>query len=84
MKNTILHSIAILYISGRNNSIESVNRTTTGIATQEQYDIENLLSLEPDQTIEILMTDLDPDVMAIFTKEECKNGTEATHVNNIS
>lgn len=37
-------------------------------------------SIESDQTIEILMTDLDPDVMAIFTKEECKNAAEATEV----
>lgn len=41
---------------------------------------ENVLSIEPDQTIEILMTDLDPDVMAIFTKGESKNATEATEV----
>ncbi|XP_018576566.1 S-adenosylmethionine decarboxylase proenzyme isoform X2 [Anoplophora glabripennis] len=33
---------------------------------------------EPDQTLEILMTDLDPEIMAIFTKEECLNATEAT------
>lgn len=54
-----------------------------GIAVQPQYDIENMLSIEPDQTIEILMTDLDPEVMAIFTKEECKNGAEATKVMNL-
>ncbi|CAG9773674.1 unnamed protein product [Ceutorhynchus assimilis] len=33
---------------------------------------------EGDQTLEILMTDLDPEIMAIFTKEECLNATEAT------
>ncbi|KAJ8946808.1 hypothetical protein NQ314_008792, partial [Rhamnusium bicolor] len=33
---------------------------------------------EPDQTLEILMTDLDPEIMSIFTKEECLNATEAT------
>ncbi|XP_028131945.1 S-adenosylmethionine decarboxylase proenzyme isoform X2 [Diabrotica virgifera virgifera] len=33
---------------------------------------------EPDQTLEIMMTDLDPEIMSIFTKEECLNATEAT------
>ncbi|CAH1116296.1 unnamed protein product [Phaedon cochleariae] len=35
-------------------------------------------SEEADQTLEILMTDLDPEIMSIFTKEECLNATEAT------
>lgn len=35
---------------------------------------------EPDQTLEILMTDLDPDIMAIFTREECRSAQEATEV----
>lgn len=35
---------------------------------------------EQDQTLEILMTDLDSEVMSIFTKEECLNATEATKV----
>lgn len=51
-----------------------------GIAAQQYENVGNGLSIEPDQTIEILMTDLDRDVMAIFTKEECKNATEATQV----
>ena len=38
------------------------------------------LDEEPDQTIEILMTDLDPSVMDIFTREKCANGREATKV----
>ncbi|XP_008196912.1 S-adenosylmethionine decarboxylase proenzyme isoform X1 [Tribolium castaneum] len=33
---------------------------------------------EPDQTLEILMTDLDPEIMSIFSKEESLNATEAT------
>ncbi|KAL5278827.1 AMD1 family protein [Megaselia abdita] len=33
---------------------------------------------EPDQTIEILMTELDPQKMSIFTKIECDNAAEAT------
>lgn len=52
-----------------------------GIVAPQYENVGNGLSIEPDQTIEILMTDLDPDVMAIFTKEECKNATEATQVN---
>lgn len=35
---------------------------------------------EPDQTLEILMTDLDPEIMSIFSKEESLNATEATKV----
>ncbi|KAG5871716.1 hypothetical protein JTB14_008542 [Gonioctena quinquepunctata] len=33
---------------------------------------------EADQTLEILMTDLDPEIMSIFTKEDCLNATDAT------
>jgi len=33
---------------------------------------------EPDQTLEILMTHLDPKIMSIFTKDVCKSGEEAT------
>ncbi len=36
--------------------------------------------VEPDQTIEILMTELDPKVMETFTKAKLKNGREATAV----
>lgn len=35
---------------------------------------------EPDQTMEMLMSDLDPEIMAIFTKECCKDAKEATKV----
>ncbi|KAL1495024.1 hypothetical protein ABEB36_010511 [Hypothenemus hampei] len=38
----------------------------------------NLMASDGDQTLEILMTDLNPDIMSIFTKEECLNGKEAT------
>lgn len=41
------------------------------------------LEKESDQTIEILMTELDPEIMSIFTKEECASGVEATEVMNI-
>ncbi len=38
------------------------------------------VDVEPDQTIEILMTELDPDVMKLFTKMGVKDGREATKV----
>ena len=38
------------------------------------------VDMEPDQTIEILMTDLDPEIMKIFTKQEASDGREATKV----
>lgn len=34
----------------------------------------------PDQTLEILMTNLDPHVMQIFTKEQSANANQATQV----
>lgn len=37
----------------------------------------------PDQTLEILMSDLDPDVMSIFTTETCTTGKEATKLSGI-
>lgn len=33
---------------------------------------------EPDQTCEVLMTDLDPEIMKIFSKDHCRDGHEAT------
>ena len=38
------------------------------------------IDTEPDQTIEILMTDLDPEIMETFTKSKALNGVEATEV----
>ncbi|KAG7188090.1 hypothetical protein KM043_015940 [Ampulex compressa] len=38
---------------------------------------------EPDQTIEILMTHLDPQVMAIFTRDVCSSADEATQKSGI-
>ncbi|PNF23869.1 S-adenosylmethionine decarboxylase proenzyme [Cryptotermes secundus] len=38
---------------------------------------------EPDQTLEILMSDLDPEVMAIFTREESSSAAEATQKSGI-
>lgn len=39
--------------------------------------------VEPDQTLEILMTHLDPDVMAIFTRDMCSSAAEATQKSGI-
>lgn len=43
----------------------------------------SLTAPEPDQTLEILMTELDPDIMSIFTREECLNAAEATKVRSV-
>lgn len=45
-----------------------------------QRRIEDVKSIEPDQTIEILMTELDPQIMSIFTKDESANAKDATEV----
>lgn len=45
--------------------------------------VNDLKAIDPDQTIEILMTDLDPDVMSIFTKEECSSAKQATERSGI-
>ena len=38
---------------------------------------------EPDQTIEILMTELDPAVMATFSRQHSRDGKEATLVSTV-
>lgn len=42
--------------------------------------IESLQVPDPDQTIEVLMTDLDPKIMEIFTKQMSADAKEATLV----
>ena len=42
--------------------------------------ISGRVNLEPDQTIEILMTELDPQVMEIFNKANSTSGRDATKV----
>ncbi|XP_075156067.1 S-adenosylmethionine decarboxylase [Haematobia irritans] len=39
---------------------------------------------EPDQTIEIIMENLDPEIMNIFTKSRCNDGKEATATSKIN
>lgn len=72
---------------GRAYCLGSVNRDCWYLYTysrgggefQQRID-NNLKQTEPDQTIEILMTELNPDVMSIFTKDECTKAIEATEV----
>lgn len=45
-----------------------------------RFDEKNCLNTDPDQTIEILMTDLDPQVMSVFTKECSASALQATQV----
>lgn len=71
---------------GRAYCLGSVNRDCWYLYTlsrgggEIQQHIENIKSVEPDQTIEILMTELDPEIMSIFTKDECTKAKEATEV----
>jgi hypothetical protein len=60
---------------GSKNIIETSLSTTT-ITTKKQ------LAPDPDQTIEILMTELDPKIMALFNKVECADAKEATEVSS--
>ncbi|XP_043591814.1 S-adenosylmethionine decarboxylase proenzyme [Bombus pyrosoma] len=39
--------------------------------------------VEPDQTLEILMTHLDPEVMSLFTRDVCSSADEATQKSGI-
>lgn len=47
------------------------------------YLSEEKLKVEPDQTLEVLMTDLDPKVMSIFTKKNSSSAAEATQKSGI-
>ena len=42
--------------------------------------ITGCVDMEPDQTIEIMMTELDPEIMKTFTKNVVKDGKMATKV----
>lgn len=43
----------------------------------------NIDKKEPDQTLEILMTNLNPDIMSIFTRDICSSASEATQKSGI-
>lgn len=65
-----------------NNNNNNIDQTTkVGLTQSADNLIESLQLPDPDQTIEILMTDLDPKVMALFTKDVCNTAMEATQVN---
>lgn len=53
------------------------------VQVQTQEEEELAFNPDPDQTIEILMTELDPKVMEMFTKEVCMTGPEATEKSGI-
>ncbi|XP_055539394.1 S-adenosylmethionine decarboxylase proenzyme isoform X2 [Wyeomyia smithii] len=64
-----------------NNTIQATNVALTPLADLDL--LESLQLPDPDQTIEILMTHLDPNVMAIFTKDMCNTAMEATQKSGI-
>ncbi len=67
-------------------------RVNNGRVTKPQHNNSQMILMstmsmlmfdEPDQTLEILMSDLDQDVMKIFTQEESKSAKDATEVSCI-
>lgn len=51
---------------------------------KEQLEVDiRQVSSEPDQTIEILMSDLDPAVMDIFTRACSQDAAQATRVSTV-
>jgi S-adenosylmethionine decarboxylase len=84
-----LESILIIYLpflilsDGAAYSMGAINRDCWYLYTLNPLSgpmIRNSGPVEPDQTLEVLMTHLDPTIMSIFTKEVCKSGEEATVV----
>lgn len=63
------------------NALQATNNMLT--SSTKMNLIESLQLPDPDQTIEILMTDLDPKVMAVFTKDVCNTALEATQKSGI-
>ncbi|XP_050077892.1 S-adenosylmethionine decarboxylase proenzyme isoform X2 [Anopheles maculipalpis] len=73
---------------GRAYSLGAINRDCWHLYTlshEQQFDelIAPSMQPDPDQTIEILMTELDPSVMDIFTKHVCSSAKEATQKSGI-
>lgn len=68
-------------ISNGCNALQTTNNMLTSSTKMNLF--ESLQLPDPDQTIEILMTDLDPKVMAIFTKDVCNTALEATQKSGI-
>lgn len=65
-----------LYTLSRRGNEALVNEMSNGSNVLiESFDVP-----DPDQTIEVLMTDLDPKVMALFTKEVSEDAKDVTQV----
>ncbi|XP_055639091.1 S-adenosylmethionine decarboxylase proenzyme isoform X2 [Toxorhynchites rutilus septentrionalis] len=64
-----------------NNNNNNSGNQTTNIGSDSLFESQQLP--DPDQTIEILMTDLDPKVMALFTKDVCDTAMDATQKSGI-
>ncbi|CAB0035935.1 unnamed protein product [Trichogramma brassicae] len=61
--------------TGQQESTDDAPPTTTTTTTMNER--------EPDQTLEIMMTQLDPEVMSIFTRHVCSSAEEATRKSGI-
>lgn len=74
-----------VFEEGRSYCLGSINRECWYLYTFSKYKKEvarprKLDNAEPDQTIEILMQNLDTDVMAKFSKDKYETGAEVTKV----
>jgi len=74
-----------MFADGAAYCLGTLNRDCWYLYTLNPFDkiVSGRLDEEPDQTIEILMTELDPSIMDIFTREKCANGREATKISGI-
>ncbi|CAG7675280.1 unnamed protein product [Allacma fusca] len=67
-----------LYTYSNNNNNNMFENQMLQEKMNDDDNKENTNKLEPDQTCEVLMTELDPNIMKIFSKEVCADGKEAT------
>lgn len=74
-----------IFADGAAYCMGTINRDCWYLYTLNPLDrfLTGKVCMEPDQTIEILMTDLDPEVMKLFTKQEAEDGREATKLSGI-
>lgn len=82
---TIVFTIFVVCTDGAAYCLGTVNRDCWYLYTLHPLhgrsgELRRVGPAEPDQTLEILMSDLDPAVMSIFTREECSSAAEATQV----
>ncbi len=71
-----------LFADGAAYCLGTLNRDCWYLYTLNPLDryVTGSVDVEPDQTIEMLMTELDPEVMKLFTKAVVNDGKEATRV----